>query len=126
MSWEIEAEEDVLKGLQKLGPNERECLLYNLQVYHDSMNTNKNPIHVQHGFLHPEPMGIRAIDQGGGALPGGKKRPKMKELRLYTYSDLKLKKIHLLCLGDKAKQSKDIQLAKKRVEKIRKASEEIS
>jgi len=123
MNWEIDADDEIKRALKKLTKDEHTCLLYNLAVYHESLNISKNPIHIQHGFLHSEPYGIRALDQGGGALPGGKKRPKMKEIRLYTYSDLKSKKLHLLCLGEKKRQTSDIQHAKKRLDRIREASE---
>lgn len=43
----------------------------------------------------------------------------MKETRLYTYSDLKSHALHLLCIGDKESQGKDIQFAKQQVERIR-------
>lgn len=118
MTWQIEPSDQFNRDFKKLGGNEQEALAYNLQIYHESLNSCKNPIQIQHGFLHPEPMGIKAIDQGGGSLPGGKKRPKMKEIRLYTYSNLQSNTLHLLFIGDKTSQNKDIQFAKKMVAQI--------
>lgn len=125
MSWVIEATDQFTRDLKKLSKNqagEHLAVMRNLQIYFDSHGNSPKPSLIQHGFLHIEPTGIRAIDQTGGALPDGTKRQKMKETRLYTYSDLQSKKLHLLCIGDKQSQPKDIQFSKKQVEEIRKAS----
>ena len=70
--------------------------------------------------MHLEPKGIVAIDQSGGRLPDGKKRKSLQETRLYTYSDLESKILHLLCLGSKLSQSKDIRFAERAVDALRK------
>lgn len=66
---------------------------------------------MQFGFLHDEPKGIRAVDQSGGALASGGKRGKLSQTRLYTYAALESKILHLLCLGSKTTQAKDIRYA---------------
>jgi hypothetical protein len=125
MSWTLEATDTFLRDFGKLGANEQAAISYNLRIYLDALNLSKNPIHVQLGFLHSEPKGIKAIDQRGGAYPDGSKRPKMKEIRAYTYSNLKSKTLHLLCVGGKGEkeQAKDIRFASKEVERILKESE---
>ncbi len=96
----------------------------NVQIYLDSLENSKNPSLLHLGFLHHEPMGIRAIDQTGGKLADGTKRQKLKEFRLYTYPDFKTKILHLFCIGDKTSQPKDIQYSKKQVESLRKETSE--
>ncbi|MCW1886179.1 hypothetical protein OKA04_15685 [Luteolibacter flavescens] len=126
MSWTLDATEQFLRDFEKLGPNEQAAISFNLQVYQDALNQCKNPIHVQLGFLHQEPKGIRAVDQRGGAYPDGTKRPKMKEVRAYTYSNLKSHTLHLLCVGGKGEreQARDIRFASKEVERILQESEQ--
>jgi hypothetical protein len=78
---------------------------------------------VQFGFLHEEPKGIRAIDQSGGTLAIGKKRGKLDQTRLYTYAALESKVLHILCMGSKTDQAKEIRYATSVVDSIRKDSE---
>jgi len=48
---------------------------------------------------------------------------KLAQTRLYTYADLELKVLRLLCLGSKTTQPKDIRSAESVVDALRKESE---
>lgn len=96
----------------------------NLDKYMIFLNSASHPRLVQFGFLHEEPKGIRAIDQSGGALASGKRRAKLSQTRLYSYADLESKVLHLLCLGSKTTQAKDIRYAENVVDALRKGSGE--
>ena len=61
---------------------------------------------------------MRAIDQSGGALASGGKRGKLNQTRLYTYAALESKVLHLLCLGSKTTQAKDIRYAASAVDAL--------
>jgi len=67
--WQVEPttqwERDT-KWYQKKHPNELAAILRNLGRYLSHLNCTVNAKAVQAGFLHPEPMGIIAIDQKGG------------------------------------------------------------
>lgn len=65
------------------------------------------------GFIHPEPMGILAVDQSGGS--GG---VKLRQTRLYTYPDERRTVLELIVLGDKETQTEDINYAKEYVASI--------
>ena len=65
-----------------------------------------NPLQIKHGFVHPEPLGIVAIDQSGGG------HGKLAETRLYVYPDTETQLLHLITIGDKNTQAEDIQFAK--------------
>ena len=94
----------------------------NLQKYVIFLESAGHPKLVQFGSLHEEPKGIRAIDQSGGALASGEKRGKLDQTRLYTYAALESKVLHLLCLGSKTTQAKDIRYAESVVDALRKES----
>lgn len=65
------------------------------------LNAALNPRAIHAGFLHPEPGGVMAVDQKGG---GGN----LRETRLYTYAQADTRTLHLLLLGDKATQRRDL------------------
>lgn len=64
------------------------------------------------GWFRPEPNGIRAISEQG-------KGRSLKAMRLYIYVVVQDREIHLLTIGDKNKQSKDIEECKRMVKEIR-------
>jgi hypothetical protein len=106
--WRIEPTtgfEKDQKHYTKKRPNELAAVLRNLQRYLSMLNMAKNSKAVQAGYLHPEPMGVVAIDQKGG---GGN----LQETRLYTYADDVSKTIYLITIGDKADQHSDIEYSK--------------
>lgn len=127
MSWQLETtgqfERDA-KRYAKKQPNEYLAVMENLEKYHMAIESAKHPKLVQFGFLHEEPKGIRAIDQSGGALASGKKRGTLDQTRLYSYADLESKSLHLLCLGSKTTQAKDIRYAESVVDALRKGEGE--
>lgn len=125
MRWQLEAteqfERDAKHFAKKYGA-EYLAVMENLEKYLVSIEESSHPKLVQFGFLHNEPEGIRAIDQAGGALESGDRRCKLRQTRLYTYANLEFKTLHLLCLGDKTTQTKDIRCAVSAVNLIRGAS----
>jgi hypothetical protein len=122
MDWVIEqnkqCERDI-KRYEKKNFDELQAVLINLDKYKNSLDAAAHPKLVSFGFMHIEHKGIVAIDQTGGTLPSGKKRKSLQETRLYTYSDLESKTLHLLCLGSKLSQSKDIRFAERAVDALR-------
>ena len=96
----------------------------NLEKYVISLESANHPRLVPFGFLHDESKGIRAVDQSGGVLASGEKRGKLDQTRLCTYAALESKVLHLLCLGSKATQAKDIRYAESVVDALRKESGE--
>jgi hypothetical protein len=65
---------------------------------------------VKRGFIHAEPRGVVAIDQGGGKG--------LKETRLYVYLDKVRSLAYLITIGDKNSQKVDIQYASEFVDSI--------
>jgi len=121
MNWEIQQTDEFARAFKKLGSDHRLAIGYNLEIYLNSLNSCKNPLHISLGFLHSESKGMRAIDQTGGAFPDGRKRPKMAEIRVYTYSNLKSRTLHLLWIGgkrNKREQNVDNRIAGELLEKI--------
>jgi len=104
------------KRYAKKQPDEFLAVMENLEKYVAAMESAAHPKLVQFGFLHEEPRGIRALDQSGGTLANGKKRGKLDQTRLYTYSAMESKVLHLLCLGSKTTQAKDIRYAESAVD----------
>ena len=77
------------------------CLRNTLLRYLPMLNAAPNPRAIHAGFLHPEPGGVMAVDQKGGGSS-------LRESRLYTYACADTKTLHLLLLGDKASQRRDL------------------
>ena len=67
---------------------------------------------VKAGFLHPEPLGVIAIDQKGGGKALG-------ETRLYVFPDEDEEVLHIITLGDKRSQADDIALCRQFVTEVR-------
>jgi len=127
VSWTIETTDQWKRDLSLYGkkhPHELTAILQNLDKYHIALCASKHPRLVQFGFLHKEPKGIFAIDQTGGALADGKKRGTLQETRLYIYAVLESNTLHLLTIGSKNSQPKDIAFAEKVVTSIRNRSTE--
>jgi hypothetical protein len=125
MNWQIEVTEQFerdAKRYAKKQPSEYLAVMENLEKYLISIEIAAHPKLVQFGFLHDEPKGIRAVDQSGGALASGKKRGTLNQTRLYSYAALESKVLHLLCLGSKTTQAKDIRYAESVVDALRKES----
>ncbi len=68
--WSIESTaqyERDYKHFKKKRPNELSAMLNNLDTYFEYLNKYGNSLQVYVGFIYPEPDGIKAIDQKGGA-----------------------------------------------------------
>jgi hypothetical protein len=117
--WQIEPTTQWEKDhrfYEKKHPNELAAVLRNLERYLSQLNLAVNSQAVLAGYLHPEPSGIRAIDQKGG---GGN----LQETRLYTYADDAQKVVFLITIGNKDSQTSDIELSKDFVETLRSKSD---
>lgn len=77
------------------------CLRNTLVRYLSMLNVASHPRAIHAGFLHPEPGGVVAVDQRG---QGGY----LSETRLYTYADETTRTLHLLLIGDKSTQRRDL------------------
>lgn len=82
-------------------PRESEAVMRNLSRYQQMLAAAPNPRAIRAGFIHPEPHGMVALDEGGGR--GG-----LQATRLYCFADPARKEIHLLAIGAKATQSRDL------------------
>jgi hypothetical protein len=106
--WQVEPttqRERDTKWYQKKHPNELAAILRNLGRYLSHLNCTVNAKAVQAGFLHPEPMGIIAIDQKGGGNS-------LQETRAYTFADEAHKVLYVITIGNKQEQPSDIELSK--------------
>lgn len=102
--WTIETStkwERDFKHYEKKHPRELAAVLR----YHELLNAAKNPLAVQAGFLHPEPLGVVAIDQKGGGSG-------LQETRLYTFAQDDRQILWIITLGNKQSQPGDIRRAK--------------
>jgi len=118
--WETElttAWERDEKHYAKKRPKELAAILNNIGRYLKLIAASKNSRAVQAGFLHPEPMGIMAVDQKGSG-------PNLEETRGYTYADDEKKVLYLITLGNKSNQSSDIDLAKRFVASLKRKTTE--
>lgn len=93
------------KWYEKKRPTELAAVLHNLKRYMAQLNAAPNPKAVMAGYLHPEPMGVVAVDQRGG---GGN----LQETRLYLYPDEEQKVLYIITIGNKDEQSADVEFCK--------------
>lgn len=117
--WSITKQDDVSKRFrkaQKKHRTEMKNVLDNLDTFFRCLQAGSKPTQIQRGFIHPEPMGVLAIDQSG---PGAH----LKEFRLYVYPDEDNGILHVITLGDKNSQRGDIILCKNFVEELRATTE---
>ncbi len=93
-------------------PKKLEWVLRNLTTYLSQLDEGVNPLQiVKLRFVHNEVDGIYAVDQKGG--------PKnLAEIRLYLFPHVPSKTLHLLTIGDKNSQSRDINDCRAMVKKI--------
>lgn len=98
------------KYYAKKHPRELRSVVNNLDTYQRALCAGARVQDVKFGFLHKEPMGIKAIVQTG---------PKnLKPTRLYIYPDEGAKVIYTITLGDKTTQREDIQFSKEFVSSL--------
>ena len=102
------------RRVYKAGKKVAEKFRQELENVHDNLDTlmetlNMDEVSLEQlpfGFLHKEPKGIKAVDQRG---PGGRS---LKQVRLYLYPHRETKTVHVLTIGDKKTQPKDIEQSK--------------
>jgi hypothetical protein len=90
-----------LKFDEKKRPRELAAALGNLDTFLKTLSSGVVPRQAKFGFIHPEPLGILAIDQKGGGA-------NLAQFRLYVYPDEGRKVLHFLTIGDKNSQKQDI------------------
>ena len=103
-SWLLSPHPAYLRDLRwyaKKRPAELSAVLRNLERTMTLLANSPHPRTIQAGFLHPEPHGMVAIDQRGGA-------GRLQETRLYCYAHSGSRTVHLLGIGDKSSQSADL------------------
>ena len=103
-SWVLLPHSAYLRDLRwyaKKRPAELSAVLRNLERTMTLLANSPHARTIQAGFLHPEPHGMVAIDQRGGA-------GRLQETRLYCYAQADTQTLHLLGIGDKSSQKADL------------------
>lgn len=90
---------------EKNHPAECIAMMDNLDRFLVALNSGVPLLQIRGGFIHQEPAGIKALDQPGG-------QGKLKQSRLYVYPDGKRRTLHVISVGDKSSQKRDIQEAR--------------
>jgi hypothetical protein len=90
-----------LRWYTKKRPVELAAVHRNLERFVILLARSPHARTIQAGFLHPEPHGMVAIDQRGGA-------GRLQETRLYCYAQADTRTLHQLGIGDKSSQSADL------------------
>jgi len=80
-------------------------ILNNLDTYFETLNQGVHPQQIRAGFIHPEPGGVKAIDQKGSRKGVG---GTPKEGRLYVFPQEQTCILHLITIGDKDSQKADL------------------
>lgn len=96
---------------EKKRPAELAAVLNNLKRYHSQLVKSKNALCVQAGYIHSEGKGVIALDESAG---GGN----LAATRLYIYSDEATRTVHLITIGNKDTQPKDIKMCHTYVEAL--------
>ena len=96
----------VAKAFAKSNPAELTGCLQNLRRYLDILSGGQVPGTFKMGFMHLEPAGMVALDQGRN-----KKLGRLSEARLYTWADRATHTVVLLYIGGKSGQNVDLQTA---------------
>ncbi len=117
--WEVQPDDDYLKRVRKWPKKyQRElvAVLNNLDTFLGALNQGAKPDQARFGFLHAEPRGVLAIDQKGGGSS-------LKQTRLYIYPDTRTQLVHLITLGDKDSQKRDVAYASEFVDQLTQGEE---
>ncbi len=120
LKWKLEITdkfERAFKRYEKKEPKILKAILSNFDKYAYSLEEHGSPQKITAGFIHNEPHGVKAIDQKGG-------KEKLKETRLYIYPDTTKNTIHLITIGDKKTQTKDIKFCTKCIKEIKERKED--
>ncbi len=97
---------------KKKHPQETAATLNNLETYRQALSAGVERSRIQAGFIHREPQGVVAIDQQGAK--GG-----THETRLYTYAVEIDCVLHLITMGDKNSQKRDLKDCRSIVSSLR-------
>ena len=89
------------KWYAKKRPRELAAVFANLKRLENMLNSTPHPRLIVAGFIHPEPLGVWALDQRGSM-------GNLQATRLYCYAENSRKNLHLLAIGSKDSQSADI------------------
>jgi hypothetical protein len=105
--WRVSPTPEFIRSSQtyeKKHPDELAAALANLfQRYLPRLNHARRHGLVQAGCLHHEGQGVIAIDQSGQGR-------NLRETRLYAYPHDESFTLHLLLIGDKATQKRDLRI----------------
>jgi len=115
--WRIEAAvtfQRDFKHYEKKRPDELSGVMDNLNGYFSSLGIGCCPQQITGKYIHREPSGIKALDQGR------RSRVPLQETRLYVFPDESTRVLHLIAIGDKQSQKKDVEDAKKFVAALKK------
>ena len=89
------------KWYTKKRPRELAAVLDNLNRLKNMLNLSPHSQLIVAGFIHPEPLGVWALDQRGSM-------GNLQATRLYCYAESSRKNLHLLAIGSKDSQAADI------------------
>ena len=89
------------KWYTKKRPRELAAVLDNLNRLKNMLNLSPHSQLIVAGFIHPEPLGVWALDQRGSM-------GNLQATRLYCYAERSRKNLHLLAIGSKDTQAADI------------------
>jgi hypothetical protein len=120
-SWTLDAHDQYntrRARYEKKHRREAEAVHANLGTYLTALGAGNHPMQIKYGFVHNEPLGVKALDQSGGH---GRN---LAETRLYVYPDVDEKVLHLITLGDKGSQGADVQYCREFVLALRKGKQD--
>jgi len=102
--WTIQEHDEFkrdYKWYAKKRPRELAAVLDNLNRLKNMLNSSPHSQLIVAGFIHPEPLGIWALDQRGST-------GNLQATRLYCYAENSVRNLYLLAIGSKDSQSADI------------------
>jgi len=98
--WHLEVSEvfeSREKYCRKKHPEETRAMYVNLDKYLSALNHGTNVAQITARYIHPEQMGVKALDQRGA-----KGYP--TQTRLYIYPDENTRTVYLITIGEKGKK----------------------
>lgn len=116
--WAIEPTDCYVKKMRRLrkrpsGTEIAEALEANLLKYAAALEAGLDPMHIRGGFIHPEKHhGLVALDTKGYER-------KLPESRMYVYADKEAEVLHIITVGPKKDQRRDLRESRKYVDTLR-------
>lgn len=113
--WQLETSDGftaVREWYEKKRPNELAAVINNLKRYSTQLIKAKNSLCVQGGYIHSEGRGVIALDESAGGSS-------LAATRLYVFPDDKRRVLHLITIGDKGSQQRDIKACHAYVDSIK-------